>query len=107
MPWWGWIVVGAGFFVVAMALWWCVPKWQLNPLQITDAKARADVEDNFRKTIGQLVGGGPDAEIRIARDQRHRRRTQRHVRLGQSRRRKNKDEAQARQQGRGLEVLHD
>ena len=26
-------------------------------LEIPDAKARADVEDNFRKTIGQLLGG--------------------------------------------------
>jgi uncharacterized protein YjbI with pentapeptide repeats len=26
-------------------------------LTIRDPKARADVEDNFRKTIGQLIGG--------------------------------------------------
>ena len=26
-------------------------------LEIPDPKARADVEDNFRKTIGQLLGG--------------------------------------------------
>jgi len=32
-------------------------KWQVNRLrfQILDAKARADLEDNFRKTIGQLA----------------------------------------------------
>jgi hypothetical protein len=34
-------------------------EWQMNllRLEIPDAKARADVEDNFRKTIGQLLGG--------------------------------------------------
>jgi hypothetical protein len=26
-------------------------------MTIRDAKARADVEDNFRKTMGQLLGG--------------------------------------------------
>jgi hypothetical protein len=43
--------------VVAAALWW--PKWQVNllRLKIRDPKARADVEDNFRRTIGQLLGG--------------------------------------------------
>jgi hypothetical protein len=59
MPWWApW--VGAGVFVmIATALWWWVPKWQANllSLKIRDPKARADVEDNFRKTIGQLLGG--------------------------------------------------
>jgi uncharacterized protein YjbI with pentapeptide repeats len=40
-------------------LWWRLPKWQVNrlALKIRDQKARADVEDNFRKTIGQLLGG--------------------------------------------------
>src|SRR3954468_6216363 len=40
-------------------LWWRLPKWQVNRLRMTirDAKARADVEDNFRKTMGQLLGG--------------------------------------------------
>jgi hypothetical protein len=61
MPWGivagGWVIV-----VVAAALWWLwwrLPKWQVNRLrlQIRDPKARADVEDNFRKTIGQLLGG--------------------------------------------------
>jgi Pentapeptide repeats (8 copies) len=59
MPWWvPW--VGAGVLVViATALWWWVPKWQANLLsmKIRDPKARADVEDNFRKNIGQLLGG--------------------------------------------------
>ncbi|MBV8525306.1 MAG: hypothetical protein JOY71_24830, partial [Acetobacteraceae bacterium] len=43
--------------VIAGALWWWLPKWQVHRLQIGDPKARADVEDNFRKTIGQLLGG--------------------------------------------------
>src|SRR5215471_20260689 len=40
-------------------LWWRLPKWQVNrlALEIRDPKARADVEDNFRKTVGQLLGG--------------------------------------------------
>src|SRR5262249_54387334 len=40
-------------------LWWWLPKWQANRLrfQIRDAKARADVEDNFRKAIAQLIAG--------------------------------------------------
>ena len=43
----------------ALALWWWLPKWEVNRLRlkIRDPKARADVEDNFRKTIGQLLGG--------------------------------------------------
>jgi hypothetical protein len=55
-----WIVAAAGVIVVVAAtLWWRLPKWQVNRLrlQIRDPKARADVEDNFRKTIGQLLGG--------------------------------------------------
>ena len=40
-------------------LWWRLPKRQVDRLRLTirDPKARADVEDNFRKTIGQLLGG--------------------------------------------------
>src|SRR3954453_6692211 len=40
-------------------LWWQLPKWQAERLRPTmpDTKARADVEDNFRKTVGQLLGG--------------------------------------------------
>src|SRR6476646_7668407 len=38
---------------------WRLPKWQVNrlALQINDPTARADVEDNFRKTVGQALGG--------------------------------------------------
>jgi hypothetical protein len=40
-------------------LWWRLPKRQVDRLRLTirDPKARADVEDNFRKAIGQLLGG--------------------------------------------------
>jgi hypothetical protein len=40
-------------------LWWRLPKQQADrlALKIRDAKARVDVEDNFRKTVGQALGG--------------------------------------------------
>jgi uncharacterized protein YjbI with pentapeptide repeats len=40
-------------------LWWRWPKREVNRLALKtrDPKARADVEDNFRKTAGQLMGG--------------------------------------------------
>ena len=57
MFWWA----GAAVIIViaAAAFWWWFPLWQANRLrlQIHDAKDLADVEDNFRKTIGQLLGG--------------------------------------------------
>jgi hypothetical protein len=39
-------------------LWWRLPKWQVDrlALKIRDPKARADVEDNFRKTVVQTIG---------------------------------------------------
>ena len=45
--------------IAALAFWWWWPKWQVNrlALEIRDPKVRADVEDNFRKTVGQLLGG--------------------------------------------------
>lgn len=60
--WWPWLLasmtVGA-VLVFAWWLWWRLPKSQVDRLKfaIRDAKARADVEDNFRKTVGQLLGG--------------------------------------------------
>jgi Pentapeptide repeats (8 copies) len=58
MPWWV-VAAAVAIVVIATALWWWLPKRQVNllRLEIPDAKARADVEDNFRKTIGQLLGG--------------------------------------------------
>jgi hypothetical protein len=40
-------------------LWWRLPKRQVERLAptIQDPKARADVEDNFRKTVTQALGG--------------------------------------------------
>jgi uncharacterized protein YjbI with pentapeptide repeats len=40
-------------------LWWRLPRRQVRMLeiQIHDPKARADTEDNFRKTVGQALGG--------------------------------------------------
>ena len=56
-----WLFAGAIPVAVIGAwwLWWQLPKQQADRLQfaIRDPKARADVEDNFRKTIGQLLGG--------------------------------------------------
>jgi uncharacterized protein YjbI with pentapeptide repeats len=45
--------------IAALAFWWWWPKWQVDrlALEIRDPKARADVEDSFRKTVGQLLGG--------------------------------------------------
>jgi hypothetical protein len=43
--------------VGATVLWWWMPKWQMRSVTTGDPKARADVEDNFRKTIGQALGG--------------------------------------------------
>jgi hypothetical protein len=59
--WWPGLLPGAVTIVALGAwwLWWRLPKRQVARLRhaIRDPKARADVEDNFRKTIGQLLGG--------------------------------------------------
>src|SRR5215469_16358286 len=58
---WPLVLAGAAAVVALGAwwLWWRLPKRQVDRLRLTirDPKARADVEDNFRKTIGQLLGG--------------------------------------------------
>ena len=60
---WPWLLIGASAALVLSVfvwwLWWQLPKRQVARLRhaIRDPKARADVEDNFRKTIGQLLGG--------------------------------------------------
>jgi hypothetical protein len=40
-------------------LWWRLPQRHVArlSLQISDPKARADTEDNLRKTVGQALGG--------------------------------------------------
>jgi hypothetical protein len=53
-------VVPAALLMMAIWwLWWRLPRRQLHKLdvQIHDPKARADTEDNFRKTVGQALGG--------------------------------------------------
>ena len=51
-----------GLAAVAALLWlgwWRFPKRQVDRLRLSvrDPKARADIEDNLRKTIGQLIAG--------------------------------------------------
>ena len=60
-----WIPIGLAVLaalLLAMAvwwLWWRLPKREAArlALKIRDAKARADIEDNYRKTVGQALGG--------------------------------------------------
>jgi uncharacterized protein YjbI with pentapeptide repeats len=55
-----WLPIAVGLSVIAaLAFWWWWPRWQVNrlALEIRDPKARADIEDKFRKTVGQLLGG--------------------------------------------------
>src|SRR3954471_11630430 len=58
---WPWLLIPAipATLFGAWWLWWRLPKQQAERLRSTmpDTKARADVEDNFRKTVGQLLGG--------------------------------------------------
>jgi uncharacterized protein YjbI with pentapeptide repeats len=61
--WLPWLVIGAAGAVILSVfvwwLWWRLPKRQASRLDFADPneKARADAEDNFRKTIGQVLGG--------------------------------------------------
>src|SRR5689334_8195595 len=57
------IIIAAATVLAAAVLsgawwqWWRLPKRQMRSITAADPKARADIEDNFRKTIGQLLGG--------------------------------------------------
>jgi hypothetical protein len=61
LAWWPLVLVGGAFAVVLGAwwLWWRLPKRQADRLRLTirDPKARADVEDNYRKNVGQIFVG--------------------------------------------------
>jgi hypothetical protein len=50
-------LAAVGLAAVAVLLWWWVPKWQMRSITAADPKARADIEDNFRKTVGQALAG--------------------------------------------------
>jgi hypothetical protein len=64
LPWDGRLAVAIAVPAVTLVwaiwwLWWRLPRRQVHRLdiQIHDPKARADTEDNFRKTVGQALGG--------------------------------------------------
>ena len=50
-------LVAVALLGVGLWLWWWFPRWQMRSITAADPKARADIEDNFRKTIGQALGG--------------------------------------------------
>jgi hypothetical protein len=70
LVWWSWLLAGAAAVAALGAwwLWWRLPKRQVDRLRlrIGDPKARADVEDNFRKTVGQLLGGAAAHDLLIS-----------------------------------------
>jgi hypothetical protein len=53
------VVAAAALLAAIWWLWWRLPQRQVAKLalKIRDPKARADTEDNFRKTVGQALGG--------------------------------------------------
>ncbi len=56
----GWVVSCAAFgCLIALAAWWWVPKWKADGLSkmISDPKTLSDIEDSWRKTFTQLIGG--------------------------------------------------
>jgi len=52
-------IVAVALLAAIWWLWWSLPRRQVRKLdiQIHDPKDRADTEDNFRKTVGQALGG--------------------------------------------------
>lgn len=58
-----WLIIGVSVVVIAALLaggaylWWWVPKWQMRSVRVPDPKDRADIEDNFRKTVSQVLTG--------------------------------------------------
>src|SRR3954471_24359347 len=59
-PWALWsagVILGLAIVFCGWWVWWVLPKWQVDKTRLPDPKQRADTEDNFRKTVGQLLGG--------------------------------------------------
>jgi hypothetical protein len=80
LAWWSLLLVWWPGFLAGVAavaalgvwwLWWRLPKRQADRLiPPEDAKERADVEDNFRKTISQIFGGAAFAYLQFTDQQR-------------------------------------
>jgi uncharacterized protein YjbI with pentapeptide repeats len=51
-----WIALAFAGLLVAFLIWWFVPAYVVNRFGITDVKGKADVTDNYRKTMGQALG---------------------------------------------------
>jgi uncharacterized protein YjbI with pentapeptide repeats len=51
------ILIWITAIATAALLWWWMPKWQMRSVVAEEPKDRADIEDNFRKTVGQALGG--------------------------------------------------
>jgi uncharacterized protein YjbI with pentapeptide repeats len=55
----GLAVLASLLLAIVWWLWWRLPKREVArlSLKIRDPKARTEIEDNFRKTVGQALGG--------------------------------------------------
>jgi uncharacterized protein YjbI with pentapeptide repeats len=53
----GYVCIALICSVVALLVWWFAPILIVNRLSFTTDKDKADVEDSYRKTIGQAIGG--------------------------------------------------
>jgi hypothetical protein len=58
MTWW-WTAIVFLVLVGTLVAWWWLPKREADRLmpKTSDPKDRAEVEDNYRKTLSQLIGG--------------------------------------------------
>ena len=54
---WLMIILAFVFLGVGLWLWWWFPRWRMEPFKAEPPKAQADIEDNFRKTVGQVLTG--------------------------------------------------
>ena len=51
------LVIGVLGAVLLLFALWQIPKWQSSRLKINDVKEKADLENEFRRTLVQLLGG--------------------------------------------------